>query len=234
MGRLDKNCGTAGLYWKTMHLSIKCSETYKGISISITQERFDSGGGFRTECGYAGDGIPSCACFGVIKARFMNTTLPTYSGVPRISLSSPTAPSLRARPKSTIFMSPGGHRLVRRMFCGWERSKADTHHGESRSTYFKLITQHESGSLLNPWSIIIIFALQGRGVYFSVKWLFARWKTPWAHDTVQTLLELNYCNILYKKSYCTYSTARAPFVYTKHTHVYFVVLKPISISCMLK
>lgn len=46
---------------------------------------------------------------------------PTYSGVPRISLTSVILSMRRDKPKSTIRMSPKGLALVSRMFWGWRR-----------------------------------------------------------------------------------------------------------------
>lgn len=86
------------------------------------------------------------SCLSFIWARFVNVSLPTYSGVPRISLSSPTPPSLRARPKSTIFISPGGDRLVRRMFCGWGTNRKGARGEHQEMDYYYLMTDHSKAT----------------------------------------------------------------------------------------
>lgn len=50
---------------------------------------------------------------------------PTYSGVPRISLTSVILSMRRDKPKSTIRMSPKGLALVNKMFWGWRRNRLD-------------------------------------------------------------------------------------------------------------
>lgn len=103
--------------------------------------------------------------FALYSLRGTRVTLPTYSGVPRISRSSPTAPSLRARPKSTILMSPGGDRLVRRIFCGYEGMQGKGNNGElSKCTFFVKVLRLR---LNNPvchavyiFVLIFIFHLQ--------------------------------------------------------------------------
>lgn len=51
--------------------------------------------------------------------------LPTYSGVPIISLSSSLLFIILERPKSTILMSPRGDLLVSRIFWGWKTKDND-------------------------------------------------------------------------------------------------------------
>lgn len=59
------------------------------------------------------------------RAREEAPDSPTYSGVPRISLTSVILSMRRDKPKSTIRMSPKGLALVSKMFWGWRWKRLD-------------------------------------------------------------------------------------------------------------